>query len=192
MGLICGILACGVVHGIWYCDLHRLFWYDWVDTMLNEWMQCWVYENWQDSQNAYVNTAIAYPVILTSGSGCWLLPRMQCANWPCLGLPYDGATWCEMREFRVPLRVLCSYCMCGSSCDGSVWPEDQSTFIVPPKVLQLAVATEYETYVASQRNLDVCVEQLVALPLTLMSTQCTASLKGWSGCRAQVSGQVIL
>ena len=24
-------------------DLHWLFWYEWVDTMLNKWMQCWIY-----------------------------------------------------------------------------------------------------------------------------------------------------
>ena len=58
----------------------------------------YINENWQDSQNAYVNTAIAYLVILTSGSGCRLLPKMQCAKWPCSGLPYDGAKKCEMRE----------------------------------------------------------------------------------------------
>ena len=66
---------------------------------MNEWIQCWksgcnveyIDENWQDSHNAYVNTVIAYLVILTSGLVYRLLPKMQCAKWPCSGLPYDGA-----------------------------------------------------------------------------------------------------
>ena len=77
-------------------------------------------ENWQDSQKAYVNTAIAYLVILTSGSGCLLLPKMPCTKWPCSGLPYDGATYakCEnwgYSEFSLTIKIsmiyqVCRYC----------------------------------------------------------------------------------
>ena len=56
--LICDILAYGVM---WIC-------FDWFDMNKVEHID----ENWEDSQNAYVNTAIAYLVILTSGSGCLL------------------------------------------------------------------------------------------------------------------------
>ena len=43
-------------------------------------------ENWQDSQNAYVNTAIAYLVILTSGSVVDFYPWCSAPNdtlWVC-------------------------------------------------------------------------------------------------------------
>ena len=52
---------------------------------MNEWMQCWmsgcnveyIDEDWQDSQNTCVNTAIANLVILTSGSIFMLLTFTQ-------------------------------------------------------------------------------------------------------------------
>ena len=39
-------------------------------------------ENWQDSQNAFVNTAIAYLVILTSGLVVNFYPKCNAANGP--------------------------------------------------------------------------------------------------------------
>ena len=59
--------------------------------MLNEWMQCLISMKIGKIHRTHkVNTAIAYLVILTSGSGYRLLVKMQFAKWPRSGLPYDG------------------------------------------------------------------------------------------------------
>ena len=65
-GLICGILAWSSTYRP-IVDLHWLLWYEWVDKMLNEWMQCWTYQ-WKlarfTGRILYVNTAIAYLVMV--------------------------------------------------------------------------------------------------------------------------------
>ena len=109
-------------------DLHCLFWYEWVDAMLNI-----LIKNWQDPQNAYLNTAIAYLVILTSGSvvdyyprcnvpndAVWVcrmmaLLKAKCENFLTIAPTWIGNHYYTCVHFFKPLRQLYSWtlqCLC--------------------------------------------------------------------------------